>query len=127
MVPAKRTRLYFGSFLLVAGVGAALLGLRAERFVENRQADIREAHGRRRTELEEMAVDSNDDVGRMLLAEHDGIIVPRSLERYRFGLQVSKSMQFGGIATAVIGAAILVAHVRSRRRRSVESLKLIGK
>jgi hypothetical protein len=114
MSPAKRTRLYFGLLLVTAGIGASLLGLRAERFVGSRHVDIMESHARRRTDLERLAADPQDDTGRKLLAEHNETIVPRTLERYEFGVRVSKGMLYGGFMLDVIGAALLISHLRRR-------------
>jgi hypothetical protein len=115
MAPAKRTRLYVGLLVVAAGVGASLLGLRAERFVGTRHGEIVEAHAERRRELVQMAANPNDDSGRQFLAKHDEEVVPRALERYHFGLRVAKSMQYGGMAVAVIGIGLLVSYVVRRR------------
>jgi hypothetical protein len=116
MAIAKRTRLYVGLFLIAAGIGASLLGLRAERFVGARHGEIVDAHVLRRADLVRMAADPNDDTGRRLLTEHDDVIVPRALDRYQFGLRVARSMQYGGAAVAVVGIGMLASYVVRRRR-----------
>jgi len=115
VTPVKRTRPYFGLLLIAAGVGASLLGFRAERFIEARHVDKMESHGRRRSELERLAVDDRDAAGRKLLAEHDDGLT-RILDSYRFGRQVSQSMWYGGFFLDLIGAALIVAPIRRRGR-----------
>jgi hypothetical protein len=115
MMPAKRTRLYFGLLLIACGLGASLLGFRAERFIEARHADKMESHGRRRADLERLAADDRDATGRRLLAEHDEGLA-RVLDSYRFGRQVSRSMWYGGFVLDLIGALLVVSYLRRRRK-----------
>jgi hypothetical protein len=117
MTPVRRPRLYVGLFLIASGAGASLLGLRAERFVGTRHAEIVDSHARLRADLVRLSADPAEEPIRRRLAEHDNVVVPRTLDRYRFGILVAKSMQFGGVFLAAIGLVVLVSYVLRRQSR----------